>query len=202
MAVYASIDVTGLFDTITLASGNVALSSIDITNQFDTITLASGNVALSSIDITNQFDSVVTASGNAPLPSIDITNQFDTIDSAPDAPQDVTLLPIFVAEPVVDPATIFFNEGDFEPTFPVASFIPSATYGNAPFTVTFINTSIGTITERHWSFGDGAISTANSPSHIYASTGTYTIYLRIFSGPYYSQAFSIVNVTAWRMKFL
>jgi PKD repeat protein len=43
--------------------------------------------------------------------------------------------------------------------------------------VTFNDRSTGSPTQWSWSFGDGATSNAQNPSHTYASTGTYTVTL-------------------------
>lgn len=54
---------------------------------------------------------------------------------------------------------------------------PSFTYVVADKTVTFTNTSVDCDTYS-WNFGDGtAASTAESPSHTYASNGVYTVVL-------------------------
>ncbi len=61
---------------------------------------------------------------------------------------------------------------------PVASFSDSVN----GLTVTFSNSSTdtgGSITGYAWTFGDGATSTAASPSHTYATAGTYTVNLTV-----------------------
>ncbi len=65
---------------------------------------------------------------------------------------------------------------------PVAQFSGSPTSGTFPLTVSFSNTSTGSITSYAWDFGDGATSAAAAPSHIYASSGTYTVSLTV-TGP-------------------
>ena len=55
---------------------------------------------------------------------------------------------------------------------PVADFTASATNGFAPLSVTFTDTSTGTITNHSWTFGDGGTSTASSPSHTYTNAGS------------------------------
>jgi PKD repeat protein len=64
----------------------------------------------------------------------------------------------------------------------VASFTGSPTVGGAPLPVLFADTSTGTITNRFWSFGDGATSntTLISLTHIYSSTGTFDVSLTVF----------------------
>ena len=63
---------------------------------------------------------------------------------------------------------------------PVAAFVPSATIGCAPLDVLFTNTSIGGV-NTIWTFGDGGVSNAFSPSHTYINVGTqdsvYTVQL-------------------------
>lgn len=63
-------------------------------------------------------------------------------------------------------------------TTPAASFTGSPTNGLAPLTVTFTDTSTGTITNRFWNFGDTSSTnvTTNSVMHIYAA-GTYDVML-------------------------
>ncbi len=62
-----------------------------------------------------------------------------------------------------------------------AGFAATPTSGTAPLTVSFTDASTGTITSRLWDFGDGTTSTANSPSHTYSNTGSYTVSLVVFS---------------------
>ena len=48
--------------------------------------------------------------------------------------------------------------------------------GCVPYTAKFDNTSLGGL-EFAWDFGDGTTSTAVNPSHLYVTTGTYTVRL-------------------------
>ena len=50
--------------------------------------------------------------------------------------------------------------------------------GCAPYTAVFNNTSTAG-QDFFWDFGDGTTSTLTDPTHLYASTGTYTITLRV-----------------------
>lgn len=71
-----------------------------------------------------------------------------------------------------------------EPPVPVAGFIASPTTGGAPLETTFADTSFGAITNRLWSFGDGAIAStgATNLAHTYGIPGTNIVRL-IVSGP-------------------
>jgi PKD repeat protein len=68
-------------------------------------------------------------------------------------------------------------------TPPLASFTGSPTTGTDSLSVTFIDTSTGSITNRFWDFGDSSTTnvTTNSVAHTF-SNGTYTVTL-ITSGP-------------------
>jgi len=49
----------------------------------------------------------------------------------------------------------------------------------APLTVAFTDTSTGSLTSWLWSFGDGATSTLQHPTHTYTVSDTYTVTLTI-----------------------
>lgn len=60
---------------------------------------------------------------------------------------------------------------------PAASFGVSPSNPVASQLVAFTDTSTGSPTSWLWTFGDGATSTAQHPTHAYASSGTYTVSL-------------------------
>lgn len=67
---------------------------------------------------------------------------------------------------------------------PTAAFAttPANGTGAAPLAVQFTDQSTApgsTITQRNWVFGDGATSTAASPSHVYAAPGRYSAQLTV-----------------------
>lgn len=63
---------------------------------------------------------------------------------------------------------------------PVAAFTVSPGSGTAGVTTfTFTDQSSGSVTSRLWSFGDGEMSTAAAPSHLYALSGLYTVTLTV-----------------------
>jgi len=70
------------------------------------------------------------------------------------------------------------------PPLPAASFTATPTSGNAPLAVTFTDTSTGgggTLTNRHWVFGDGNTldTTDTSVSHSYTTVGTFSVALTV-----------------------
>ncbi|MCP4363400.1 MAG: PKD domain-containing protein, partial [Chloroflexi bacterium] len=64
---------------------------------------------------------------------------------------------------------------------PIAEFTvssDSSVRGTESLTVTFVNSSTSA-SEYHWQFGDGGVSSAISPTHIYNTPGHYTVTLSI-----------------------
>lgn len=70
------------------------------------------------------------------------------------------------------------------------------TFGTAPFTVVFTNTSTapGGITSWEWGFGDGVTSTLWSPTHTYTLYGTYLVSLTVQSGAQADREWAQVTV--------
>jgi len=58
-----------------------------------------------------------------------------------------------------------------------ADFSASQTSGSAPLPVTFTDLSVPAATNWSWSFGDGANSSFQNPTHIYSAPGVYTVSL-------------------------
>jgi len=67
------------------------------------------------------------------------------------------------------------------PPAPVANFTSAPNSGTAPLNVAFSDTSTGSITSWLWSFGDGATSSLQNPTHAYAA-GTWSVSLTV-NGP-------------------
>jgi PKD repeat protein len=65
---------------------------------------------------------------------------------------------------------------------PVADFTGTPTSGTVPFSVTFTDSSTGSITSWSWTFGDGGTSTSQNPTHSYTTSGTYSVVLTV-TGP-------------------
>ena len=79
------------------------------------------------------------------------------------------------------------------PPPPVASFTASPTSGAAPLSVSFTDTSSGSITGWAWVFGDGNTSTSQNPTDIYVTPGTYTVQ-EILSGLGGSSTDTVANL--------
>jgi agmatine deiminase len=60
---------------------------------------------------------------------------------------------------------------------PTADFSSDSTTGEAPHAVQFSDLSLNAPTAWEWSFGDGGMANDQSPNHIYAAEGTYTVTL-------------------------
>jgi PKD repeat protein len=60
---------------------------------------------------------------------------------------------------------------------PQASFAADTLSGGSPLTVTFTDQSLNDPTAWIWDFGDGATSREQRPTHVYTTTGTYTVTL-------------------------
>ena len=67
------------------------------------------------------------------------------------------------------------------PDVVIAGFTVSDTFGVAPKTISFSNTSVGTISGYEWHFDDGDTSFVENPSHTFQSAGVYLVKL-IVSG--------------------
>jgi uncharacterized repeat protein (TIGR01451 family) len=67
---------------------------------------------------------------------------------------------------------------------PLANFTATPTNGLVPLTVTFTDSSTGTITNRFWDFGDGSNTntSATTFTHTYATAGTNSVILTV-NGP-------------------
>jgi PKD repeat protein len=81
---------------------------------------------------------------------------------------------------------------------PIASFNISSNEGNAPFTVSFTDSSSGNVTGWNWDFGDNSGLTEQNPTHTYLTPGTFTASLSI-SGPGGS-GYSEQNITVAEVK--
>jgi PKD repeat protein len=102
-------------------------------------------------------DETHTASASA---SCHLSQTKDNIDPSSSEPVDFNLIPL-------PPPKAFFSA--------------SQTSGNAPLTVNFYDNSTNDPQSRRWSFGDGGSSTRRNPSHVYETSGTFTVSLTLSS---------------------
>src|SRR3990167_266909 len=63
-----------------------------------------------------------------------------------------------------------------------ADFSATPTTGDVPLTVQFTDQSVGEISTWQWDFGDGNTDSTQNPSHIYNTSGTFTVSLTV-TGP-------------------
>ncbi len=63
-----------------------------------------------------------------------------------------------------------------------ADFVGAPRAGQAPLSVSFDDRSSGNVETWFWRFGDGTTSTAQHPTHVYSTAGTYTVDLFVGSG--------------------
>jgi serine protease len=77
---------------------------------------------------------------------------------------------------------------------PTANFSASTSGLTATFTDSSTDSG-GTITSHAWTFGDGATSTATSPSHTYASQGTYSVTETVTDGTSGQSSSKTLSVT-------
>lgn len=78
----------------------------------------------------------------------------------------------------------------------VAGFQVSALSGTAPLTVKFTDSSVGKITSRSWSFGDGTSDTIQNPTHTFTTPGKYIVVLTISDGVDSDQTQRTITVNA------
>lgn len=60
---------------------------------------------------------------------------------------------------------------------PMAAFAATSPSGTVPLLVAFQDLSMGAVSSWSWSFGDGGSSIVASPTHVYATPGSYTVAL-------------------------
>ncbi len=87
-----------------------------------------------------------------------------------------------------------YNPGG--PVAPTANFTASSTTVCAGSTVNFTDLSGGSPTGWSWTFGDGGTSSAQNPSYVYSSPGTYTVTLVASNTQGSSTQTTTITVTA------
>jgi|GEM_PF-647415 len=113
---------------------------------------------------------------------------WDTSGSLPGNYTATTLLTIQGKEVAGDETRIHLIDN----TPPIAAFTVNRTSGTPSLAVQFTDTSSGNPTNWSWTFGDGATSTDQNPTHTYTSAGTYTVNLTA-SNAYGSDEKSVID---------
>jgi PKD repeat protein len=153
----------------TLATGTTAQTSFVVTNT-------GGGELMGTVATAGSF--AIVSGGSYALAGAGSTNV--VVSFTPPSVGSFTTSVVYVS-----------NGGDYTnavtgsgAAFPSALFSASPTTGAVPLAVTFTDNSTGTITNRFWSFGDGATSnlTLATVAHTYSVAGTNTVRL-IVSGP-------------------
>ena len=80
---------------------------------------------------------------------------------------------------------------------PSVDFSASPRFGVLPVSVAFTDLTMPPATAWAWDFGDGGTSTAQNPTHIYSTAGTYTVALTatVFGSPVTTTKTAYVTVT-------
>ncbi|HVM61307.1 MAG TPA: PKD domain-containing protein, partial [Verrucomicrobiae bacterium] len=159
------------YDFGTLATGAVAQTTLVVTN--------SGGTAVSNGTASVSGPFTILSGASFSVPGYGSTNVI--VQFAPVATGAFTNNVVFTSANGGMTTSTVNGTGAIVPT---ASFSADPISDVAPLTVTFTDSSTGTITNRYWDFGDGATTntTATSLSHTYGSAGTYTVSLTA-SGP-------------------
>ena len=109
--------------------------------------------------------------------------------------------------PIVGDYVIVTNAATPPP--PVASFSAAPTNGTQPLTVTFNDTSTGSITNWSWNFGGGGATnvTTNTVHYTYTNAGVFSV-MEIVTGPGGSSTNTLTNYItvltpyqAWQLQY-
>ncbi len=85
---------------------------------------------------------------------------------------------------------------------PVASFTSDVSFGNAPLTVHFSDTSIGDPVEWEWQFGDGSLSHDQNPTKEFTDSRDYQVQLTVKNSQGQSSVINVISVgTKLEAKF-
>lgn len=136
--------------------------------------------ACGPMDLKSDYEQILSYGGNSAMPPVwaayvsQLTRrQRKTLKESlqgGDVPSNaqITIDRALLQEPIATPTMYFETEG--------------AIWGPAPLTVTFYERAAPPVHKRLWSFGDGATSSAQHPTHIYTKTGCYDVTLQNANG--------------------
>jgi len=146
-------------------TSGINTTSIDITNLAGTNFAAGATVKLNKTGFADIPGTVVTVDSSSQITcTFDLTNRIASEYNVVVANSD-------------GQAAMLVNGFAVQAPGPVAAFSGTPTSGTVPLTVTFTDASTCTPTTWNWSFGDGTFSDIENPSHIYTTTGSYTVIL-------------------------
>jgi PKD repeat protein len=156
----------------TLATGTTAQASFVVTNSGG-MAVSNGTATVSGGPFTIVSGAVFSMSG---LGSTNVVVQF-----APVSAGGFTNSVVFATANGGNATNTVSGAGAVAP---VASFTAAPTNGIAPLSVTFTDTSMGSITNHFWNFGDGGITNLETNAVVYAynTAGVYTV-TEIVTGP-------------------
>jgi len=85
---------------------------------------------------------------------------------------------------------------------PINIFNCTPLNGNAPLSISCVDSSTGGISSRLWEFGDGNTSTSQNVTYIYPSVGNYTVTLNVTNGAGSNATSKINYITAIREPYV
>jgi len=171
-----AIDIGGPYQATAFQNGSTNYDFVSV----------SGAVALGgtlSINLINGFTpaatngfTILTAGGGFTAGPANLANNYGGYIIVSQSPLE------YMQAKVIGNNLVLTNYGVPPPAL-AASFTPTNVTGLAPFLATFTDTSVGAITNRFWSFGDGGTldTTATNVSYTYNSIGVYTNILTVYA---------------------
>ncbi len=150
-------------------------------------------------DLSYQFNNFSTPPAGKPFTDSSFTWDFGDGTTVVSGPSSVTH---FYASPGTYKVKLYLVDSNYcnfpdsvVQTLSVAALVKAQfvtpPFGCAPYNAIFTNTSAGG-QQFFWNFGDGGTSNDPSPTHLYADTGTYTIWLKVID----SNTCNIVDSTS------
>jgi len=138
--------------------------------QHDSIAFCPIIPAFDNYSIEWDFGDGSTSSSITPWHTYDSVGFFDVKMTMTDSlgTHEVLLKKLIEVKPTPVPNTLDFDA--------------DITFGSAPLTVKFKNSSTGTIVRYKWNFGDGSSSTARDTTHTFSKQQFYTITLTVNNG--------------------
>ncbi|WP_440950737.1 carbohydrate-binding protein [Methanosphaerula subterraneus] len=183
-------------DIVNTSDGGYAVSLIE---PGEWLAYTIDNTGTTPLNLIVDFHVASTKEGGAILVEVDGTvvetvgvpdtgslSDFETVFTdfiISEAPQHIIRLRFNGDSMSLDKIVIFWNRkvGTYADGWAVANFTQDTVNGTAPQTVHFTDTSLDEqyISKWHWTFGDGATSEEQHPTHTYLQPGVYTASLSL-----------------------